>query len=791
MRPRFHISIAATYASNIVFITIFTGSMIGLIAYLNTQNVINELSSQLFRQSSSRVIEKIAVYMKVPQQLNRMNADDIISNHLEELSLRDHLAGQLFTDLKFNTNVISIEYADEKLNYVGPVRNIMGVPYAIGFASPETKNTLELYASDETGRLKEKVYEIPNYDSREMSWYKRAVEAKRPTWTDVYVWPNGDIGLDAVYPMYHNNELIGVLDSSIRITELRDFLIEAKPTTNSKVVILDDSGKIVVGTAIAEPYLREGDELTRMELEESTDPIYRAAIKQIGNEKGELVLPMASSVEDRFVYEGKTHLVTASMYTDDYDLKWYLLTISPIDDFIGTINTTRVIFGSLIFFVALLSVLLGLVLARRITAPLIELNNVAKRYGDGDLDAKPPTSSSNEIGQLANTFTYMANKIKKTLLSLKEKEQIAVEKQEKYRSERDKVEAILESIGDGVFVIDQNQLVTMINPVALELIGYTKNEVIGKNYKETLRFVYENDLTQTNEEFIQRAFLTKKVQEMSNHTVLITKDGSRIPVADSAAPLTDDNGEIIGCVIVFRDVTQERAVDRAKTEFVSLASHQLRTPLTSIGWNAELLNSAEGNKGLTDKQKELIAGITKGNKRMIALVNALLDTSHFELGIFAKNITKLYLPDELKQVVSLLKNEIGTKKLKLEVKVEDNFPIYQGDERLVTIIMQNIISNAVKYTPDKGSIAISLSYTKSDIRFTVKDSGIGIPKEQQQHVFDKLFRADNARATATDGTGLGLYLVKLIIDSVSGRISFVSTENKGTTFTVLLPRKGM
>jgi signal transduction histidine kinase len=200
----------------------------------------------------------------------------------------------------------------------------------------------------------------------------------------------------------------------------------------------------------------------------------------------------------------------------------------------------------------------------------------------------------------------------------------------------------------------------------------------------------------------------------------------------------------------------------------------------------------EGDAGkVNSEQKEYLDEIYKGNQRMVDLVNALLDVSRIELGTFAVEPQEVDLKELLNIVIKELKNKIKEKKIKLSSKVDNKIKKYFGDPKLLNIIFQNLLSNSVKYTPEGGKVDVSIKKGVEEIVITVQDSGMGIPKEQQDKIFSKLFRADNVRETDTEGTGLGLYIIKSIVDQSGGSISFVSAQDKGTTFTVRLPLKGM
>jgi PAS domain S-box-containing protein len=246
--------------------------------------------------------------------------------------------------------------------------------------------------------------------------------------------------------------------------------------------------------------------------------------------------------------------------------------------------------------------------------------------------------------------------------------------------------------------------------------------------------------------------------------------------------------EVVGTI---QDITREKAVDQAKSEFVSLASHQLRTPLSAINWYTEMLIAGDAGE-LNADQKKFLGEVYAANQRMVDLVNSLLNVSRLELGTFAVEPVETDFVEVAKSVVAELAPQIAAKQMNVETRY-DQLPKIMADPKLVRIIFQNFMTNALKYTPEKGKVLFTLTKDPSGqfVQVVVGDTGYGIPKDQQDKIFSKLFRADNVRAKDTEGTGLGLYIIKSIVDEVGGKVSFISEENKGTTFTVLLPIAGM
>jgi signal transduction histidine kinase len=247
------------------------------------------------------------------------------------------------------------------------------------------------------------------------------------------------------------------------------------------------------------------------------------------------------------------------------------------------------------------------------------------------------------------------------------------------------------------------------------------------------------------------------------------------------------NAKIVGAVEVFRDITKEKEIDKAKTEFVSLASHQLRTPLSTVNWYSEMLLTGDVGE-VTADQKKYLEEIYNGNQRMVDLVNTLLDVSRIEMGTFLVEPKPTNIVNLAQSVIDEQKLQIDEKEIRLSTVFEKNIPVIQTDPKLLRMVIQNLLSNSVKYTPNAGRVEVSLFLdTQKNVILKMSDTGYGIPKNQQDKIFTKLFRADNIIGKDTEGTGLGLYIAKSIVEQAGGKIYFDSKENKGTTFYVTLP----
>jgi PAS domain S-box-containing protein len=348
--------------------------------------------------------------------------------------------------------------------------------------------------------------------------------------------------------------------------------------------------------------------------------------------------------------------------------------------------------------------------------------------------------------------------------------------------------AMLENIGDGVIGINDKGEIIFSNRHVEVLTGFNSDEIEGKLLIRVLKMVDENDNEIiVHERPIRNALFSKKKVASSKY-YYVRKDGTKFPAAITATPVIVYD-QIIGGVNVFRDITKEKQIDRMKTEFISLASHQLRTPLSAMKWFSEILLDGDAGQ-LNKEQREMMNNIYQSNERMIELVNTLLNISRIESGRIIIDPKPTNLKKLVDEVIVEVKPKLTKKKQHLAISVHGKLPLINIDPKLVRHVYMNLLTNAIKYTQDGGDIVVMISKTDKEIISQVSDNGYGIPKDQQSKVFKKFFRAENIVKIETEGTGLGLYLTKSIVDSSGGRIWFDSDEGQGTTFWFALPLSG-
>lgn len=472
----------------------------------------------------------------------------------------------------------------------------------------------------------------------------------------------------------------------------------------------------------------------------------------------------------------------------------------------------KIIFAilSMLFFVVLFSVFVS----KSILRPLNDIVLVADRVAKKDFTARVHVRSKNEIGQLGHIFNGMLDSISqyeadisKSAKELNEKV-LAMEKQNDFlkdvrkamlnllqdswnlgatlKKEQERSMSIITSMSEGLIVVDVAKKITLMNPTAEKLLEVKQSDALGKDVSTIWKMFQGDKELLEDERFIARTLNTRQpiTVGIEENIFIQAASGRKFPVVVATTLLTTKDAE--GVLVVFRDVTEEKALNDAKSNFISIASHQLRTPLTSIRWYSEVLS--DGSMGpLSETQADFLKEIYQGSIRLFRTIDTLLALSRVESGKFQEHPVvmdaKVFTEGVVKEVEPLLQE----KKIVTHIDAEDSLPSIFVDAFMLKEVLTNLLANSIRYTNDEGVIDIFLKKEDDHILCSVHDNGIGIPDSQKEKIFNRFFRADNALNKVPDGSGLGLSLVKELVEKWGGKVWFESKEGSGTTFFITIP----
>lgn len=359
-----------------------------------------------------------------------------------------------------------------------------------------------------------------------------------------------------------------------------------------------------------------------------------------------------------------------------------------------------------------------------------------------------------------------------------------------------KSDAIINAIGDGVISLNGQGIIELINPAAQQIVGWGKQDALSLDYKSVLKLIDKNDneLTPANDPISQVLATNKEAK--TNDLGLLTHSGKKLLVSVIVSPVGQTGS---GVIVVFRDITKEKAEEREQAEFISTASHEMRTPVASIeGYLGLALNPQTAS--VDEKAREYIGKAHESAQHLGRLFQDLLDVSKAEDGRLGNNPKVVDVVSFTHDIVESLQPKAKEKGLRMLFKPQpDDSDDRAGERRLNPVyyanvdndhlreVLANLIENAIKYTP-KGDVIVDIGGDSEHVVVSVADSGIGIPKEDQVHLFQKFYRVDNSATREIGGTGLGLYLSRRLVEGMNGRIWLESEFQRGSTFFIEIPR---
>ncbi|MBN1123599.1 MAG: HAMP domain-containing protein [Sedimentisphaerales bacterium] len=426
--------------------------------------------------------------------------------------------------------------------------------------------------------------------------------------------------------------------------------------------------------------------------------------------------------------------------------------------------------GSISVFVGLI---LSLLLASLIVKPVLQITKAAQKIAEGNYDVEVQSKSRDEIGRMANDFNGMVKKLK-AYRDLNFKQIL---------SEKQKSETIIRSIDDGLIVFNSQMKIEDINPTAARIFETKADDSKGSHL---LEIVKDEKLFR----YVKQSFTSETMpppEDPDANILTVTKGQSQQHYLFSATPVHSGEDAVVSMVLLLRDITRLKELDRLKSEFVMAASHELKTPLTSIGMSISLLKEKSIHK-LDPKETELLDVADEEVQRLKSLVHDLLDISRIEAGQMPLDFDSVQMELIFEKAVAVLKNQAEEKQIELSYHLPDPLPSIEADVNKITWVLTNLISNSLRYTEANGYIRLSAELAGTQIYISVTDNGAGIPYEYQSRVFDKFVQVKTEKILG--GSGLGLAICKEIVRAHGGTIWLDSEPGKGSTFTFTVPVAG-
>lgn len=555
---------------------------------------------------------------------------------------------------------------------------------------------------------------------------------------------------------YVDNSLIASLNSSDTAAanqKIRKVLEDINNENISEIQVVDVKGTI-----------RGDSDVNNRSLvgQKTTD----AEIKQVIYNSRSFTKTTYDKRDNRRYYIAITPLLSVSGNTNTVVGAVYVK--ANMETVYDSINSVVVIFATASLIATAIGMALAIVISRAITRPIDEMKKQTSRIARGDYSGQVRIYGQDELGQLAQAVNNLSVKIE--------------EAQESSEAERRRLDSVLSHMSDGVIATDRRGNITIINEMASEDLNVNPDEVIGRSILDVLD--------------IRSQYTLREILENQDEIILDLSDAEHEQILNAYFSLIQrESGFISGLVCVLHDVTEQQKIDRERRQFVSNVSHELRTPLTSMRSYIEALNDGAWKDPKVAPQ--FLKVTQDETDRMIRMINDLLslsrmDSGRLQLELELVNLNELfnYILNRFDMMLDKDNNDTRDTKTK-NYTIKRDFTkrdlwVEIDTDKFIQVV-DNIMNNAIKYSPDGGVITCRLLETHNHVILSITDQGLGIPKKDLNHVFDRFFRVDKARSRAQGGTGLGLAISKEVIALHHGKIWVDSIEGKGSTFYISLP----
>ena len=422
------------------------------------------------------------------------------------------------------------------------------------------------------------------------------------------------------------------------------------------------------------------------------------------------------------------------------------------------LNQTKIILAVSTGVYVLVSIFLGFFISRSLVSPMKKLIKSAEKIASGEnIEIEKTKKVDNEVGDLTNAFSIMTTELKQKFNE--------VDRQKR------QIETILLHMTDGIIAFDMEGRIIHINPAAKELLSITEKEDTFEKVFRKLKL----DINMEKIIYLENWTSTEQRKNVGEKYINML-----------FAPFKDENDMPGGIMVLIQDITEHVKLDNMRKEFVADVSHELKTPITSIMGYADTLLEGEYDK---ETQNRFLNVIATEARRMAKLVTDLLTLSRYDSKKIKVEETEFDLGELVKRCQEKLRFEIEKKNHSMECFVTASVPPVEADKDGIERVVLNILSNAIKYTPDNGTIKVYVGFVYNDAYIKVIDNGVGIPKDDLSRIFDRFYRVDKARTRELGGTGLGLSIAKEILNQNKGSIDIKSEVGKGTEVVIRLPAK--
>ncbi|MEH2327970.1 response regulator [Nostoc sp.] len=736
--------------------------LVGYLSYQNGQKAVRELATQLENEICDRIEQHLDSYLTTPKQINQINLDAI---ELGLLNLSDfQTTGNYFWKQMQVFNVGYNSFANPKGEFIGVERLDNGQLLINEVSAKHGIGKLYVYPTDNQGNRRH-LQEVKNYDPRVEAWYADPVKIGKRVWSQIYQWEDKPeiLSISSSYPVYDkNHKFVGVISVDLLLSQIGKFLAKLKIKESGKTFILERSGLIVASSTSEPPYTIVNGKGKRLSALDSQNSLIKLTTQSLIEHFGSLKLVVGKQ-QLSFTADGMRYFVQVKSWKDELGLDWLIVAVIPEGEFMEQINANTRITILLCIVAFLVATRIGILTARWVIKPILQLNRSAKKIAQGEWEEIPDIQRSDELGELAKSFETMAKQLQASFSALEAKNAQMQVLNEALSHNQSQLTQFLEAIPVGVFIIDAEGEPYYTNQIGQQILG---QGAIAEVKVEELSEIYQAYLAGTNQLYpsdrlpILRALLGESTR-VDDMEIRCCGNITRIEVLGK--PIYDKSGNVAFAIATFFDITQRKqtenllaeynrtleaqvkkrteefqqvieqlqttqeeliqsqkiaaqeqqaavreaarsaAANLAKSEFLANMSHELRTPLNAILGFTQVMSR---DYSLSSEHQENLAIINRAGEHLLKLINDILEMSKIEAGKITLNCSSFDLIHLLKNLEEMLHLRAASKNLELLFECAPDIPKYiETDENKLCQVLLNLLGNAIKFT-DQGRVTL-------------------------------------------------------------------------------------
>jgi PAS domain S-box-containing protein len=784
----------------VVQIIIIT-TIIGFLCYKTGQGILADISKQLHNEIISHIDSRTNEFLSIPQTINHFNK---LALEYQQIDVNNtaELARHFIRQIRFFPTLTYISYTSVQGDITSAFRDFNTGELLIHLANSDTGRAHNVYSINEQDYIDKLIKSTPNYDPTTRIWYKTVVAAGQDHWYPPYKYFSFDgLGVGLGTPIYDQNGIMqGLFTADMSLSKISEFLHTLKIGHTGVAFIMEEDGNMIASSDLSALFAETSAGTKRLTAAQMQNNL----IKNTALYLQQQAIDFSQNNQKqnfRFKLDKNEYFLQLSPLHYHGDLRWWIAVIIPQSDFTSHIDTMINLTILATIIMILISIIAGLFTSQRLIRPILILNQAAKKLAEGNWQYDVVIRRNDELGDLSSAFQVMAEQLSNLFKATQENET--------------RLRQFLDAMPIGIMILDPDTNINYINRQASDLLDY------DPHYSDRCEINFYQAGSQKYYPLEALPSIRALNGEISSvDDVEIYRDNKLIPLEIWGSPIFDHQQNVIYAIMAFRDISERKQaeIDRMflaqeqeakqvallynrqiedknaqlinlnqeKNEFLGIVAHDLKNPLSGILGLAELLLESEGNMP-AEELFEYAQLLRYNAENMFQLITNLLDVNAIESGKFKFKFELIDILPIVQLVVKDYTERAKAKNIKLNLHIDAEQYLATIDANTLRQILDNLISNAIKYSPYDKNVYVYIYNNINEIRCDIQDQGPGLSPEEQKQLFGKFTRLSTRPTAGEHSTGLGLFIVKKLVMAMNGQIWCDSKLGEGSTFCLSLP----